>query len=326
MGTGRPHPSKQCTMSDLQEKVKLLMKQQMEQWELAKKNYEALQRVQTRSFDIDGFQIKVQFNPARVVSTAAATDKVSIQQRRCFLCPNHLPEAQLRLPVLQHYQILCNPYPIFPQHLTVPALEHAPQRIGQRSGDLLELAALLPDFTLFYNGPQCGASAPDHAHFQASPFGWMPLDRETDRFRVPVIEMDGVQIFQLTGYLRNGFVLCATSNEALRKGFDRLYHLLPMPSDAEEPRMNLFAHRQGDMTQLVVIPRKSHRPWQYFPEAGEEQFLTSPGAADIGGLFITVRPQDFERISAPLLRDIYQQVCLSDAEIIAIGKRLIEDK
>lgn len=326
MGAGSPHSSKQFIMNGLQEKVKWLLTRQVDQWDLARKNYEALQQVQTRTFEIDGFQVKVQFNPARVVSTAAATDKASIRQRRCFLCPDHLPEAQLRLPVLQHYQLLCNPYPIFPQHLTVPALEHAPQRILPRIGDLLELATLLPDFTLFYNGPQCGASAPDHAHFQAAPFGLMPIDREVNDFIEPIGEMEGAHFFRLTGYLRNGFVLRASSLEAIRKGFNRLYRHLPMPSDGDEPRMNLFAHRQGEETQLVIIPRKSHRPRQYFPEAGDEQFLTSPGAADIGGLFITVRPQDFERISAPLLCDIYRQVCLSDAEISAIGNRLVEDQ
>ena len=310
-------------MNIIQNLVNEMLASQPKQWSLFKNNQEALKMTQHKHFKVRGVEIVAQFNPVRVVSTMAKTDSKSIRKRNCFLCPKYLPKEQLRLPVLQDYQILCNPFPIFPHHLTIPTIHHTAQCILPRIKELLELAYLLPNFTLFYNGPQCGASAPDHAHFQAAPFGLMPIDKEADSFCSPIYQLKGATLCKLSRYLRNGFTIESESKDELVHLFILLYKYLPIREGEEEPMMNLFAHYGAGKIRLIIIPRKSHRPWQYRQEAGQEQFLSSPGAADIGGLFVTVREIDFERISPSILEDIYQQVCYDDSEIDKIALQFL---
>ena len=144
-----------------------LLTEQLASWETARNNYAALSGVQVKELNVNGTLYKVQFNPARIVSSGAKVDAKSIKERKCFLCPANLPAVQKGIPFEGHYNILVNPFPIFPRHLTVPETAHVAQRIAPRFGDMLDLARQLTDYTIFYNGPKCGASAPDHAHFQA---------------------------------------------------------------------------------------------------------------------------------------------------------------
>ena len=81
--------------------------------------------------------------------------------------------------------------------------------------------------------------------------------------------------------------------------------------------MNLFGWYREEEWILALIPRKRHRPWQYEAE-GADHLLSSPGAADIGGLFITPLAEDFEKINPALLQDVYEQVCWSDQEVMEI--------
>ncbi|MDY4552403.1 MAG: DUF4922 domain-containing protein [Parabacteroides sp.] len=301
-----------------QPQVADLVARQRACWPLAEQHFRALEQVETRTFQLGTTRIVAQFNPARIGSSAAKVDARSLQYRPCFLCPNQLPADQLRLPYGTDYHLLVNPFPIFREHLTIPALAHAPQRIQSRFETFLELSRDLPDLTLFYNGPLCGASAPDHAHFQAVTQGIMPLDNERTRFTGPNSQLlasaaEG-DLYAFTGYGRNGFYLRAHSLPTARQLFDRLYAVLPLSANEDEPRMNLFCYYQTEQWQLVVIPRKRHRPWQYEAE-GAERLVSSPGAADIGGLFIAARREDFEKLSEDLLADVYRQVCLSDDEI-----------
>lgn len=159
-----------------------LLAKQLVTWPLAEKNYKALEAVQVKSFDMGGFSIRAQFNPARIVSTGAKVDARSLKERKCFLCPENLPVEQERLPFGFRHLVLCNPYPIFPQHFTIPTRKHTPQLILPQWNDFLELTRRLAPFTVFYNGPRSGASAPDHAHFQAVTRGIMPLDEEVTQF------------------------------------------------------------------------------------------------------------------------------------------------
>ena len=62
---------------------------------------------------------------------------------------------------------------------------------------------------------------------------------------------------------------------------------------------------------MTIIPRRRHRPW----EPGEG-ILTAPGAADMGGLFISVRTEDFDATDADTLRAVYAAVCPSEEEIM----------
>ena len=158
--------------------IKQLIEGQINHWPLAHSNYKALQQVQTKEFTVNGHHYRVQFNPARIVSSGAQVDAQSIRQRPCFLCAHHRPKEQNSLPFGRHYELLVNPFPIFPKHLTVPDVCHVEQHISGRYADLLCLARLLTDFTVFYNGPRCGASAPDHLHFQAGSRHFLPIEEE----------------------------------------------------------------------------------------------------------------------------------------------------
>ena len=161
-----------------------LLQQQRSTWELLRTGYEGLSRVQTRQFRFGGYQVRVQFNPGRLTSSAARVDDRSIRERTCFLCLQNLPEQQRGIPYGDRFMILCNPFPIFPEHFTIPHRDHVPQRIEGRIGLLLGLARdLAPRYTVFYNGPRCGASAPDHLHFQAGSRQFMPIEGQYARLR-----------------------------------------------------------------------------------------------------------------------------------------------
>lgn len=302
-----------------------LQSRQMATWPLAAKNHRALESAQVRSFDMGGFTVKVQFNPARILSSGAKVDTKSIRERRCFLCPDHLPAEQGRLAFGSRYLLLTNPYPIFQQHFTIPSVEHARQQIADRFNDLLEIARCLDRFTIFYNGPKCGASAPDHAHFQAVTRSVMPMDYEMEQ----QLQLYGQTVWQepdgsiraLTHYLRNGFVIRAHSQETADRLFRKIYRVLEIKPDEYEPRMNLFGSYEKETWTIVLIPRRQHRPWQYEAE-GDDRLVSSPGAADIGGLFIAARQEDFAKITPDLLRDIYTQVCLNDEEIGRITREI----
>ncbi len=294
-----------------------LLRQQMESWSLVKTNFGALDKVRTKDFEMGGLRISVQFNPARIVSSAAKVDAESIKNRKCFLCPANLPDEQIRLPFHKDYLVLVNPYPIFREHFTVPALRHEPQSILERIGDFVDLARRYDGYTIIYNGPCCGASAPDHAHFQIVTYGQMPLDTDVLSKGKPInIEgFPGGKVNVLTDYLRNGFVLKSESREESIGLFKKIYSVLPaLEDETTESPINLFGYYLSGEWVLVVIPRRRHRPWQY-AAVGKERFVSSPGAADIGGLFVTVREEDFNKIDAKLLEDIYRQVCFNDREI-----------
>lgn len=161
-----------------------LLTEQLASWETARNNYAALSGVRVKELNVNGIPYKVQFNPARIVSSGARVDAKSIQERKCFLCPANLPPVQKGIPFSGHYNILVNPFPIFPRHLTIPELAHTPQRIASRFTDMLELAGALTEYTIFYNGPKCGASAPDHAHSRQETRGSCP-SRRTGADRLP---------------------------------------------------------------------------------------------------------------------------------------------
>lgn len=302
-----------------------LLQEQLKQWPLAEANYRALRSVETRSYDLGGFTIRTQYNPARIVSSGAKTDARSIEKRPCFLCPHHLPKEQIKLSfkLQEEYLLLCNPYPIFTEHFTIPTVAHQPQNIASRLDDFLQISRRLDKYTLFYNGPKSGASAPDHAHFQAVSSYEMPLDEETEVAHASreniLIDTEEGSLSLLTHYARNGFVI---RTKSLEQAKTFLILLCNAVNNGEEPDMNLFCRYRNEMWQIVLILRKAHRPWQYAAQ-GEEQILTSPGAADMGGLFITPRREDFDKITVSLLRDIYGQVCYNEEEMEAFRDKII---
>ncbi len=292
---------------------------QLEAWPQAAENYAALQSVKVKEITLPGgFKVKVQFNPGRAVSSGAKVDAASIKKRPCFLCEKNRPEVQFGLDRGQ-YVILINPFPIFPRHLTIPDVDHVPQLIAGRAGDMYDIARELTGFTVFYNGPRCGASAPDHCHFQAGNSDFLPITEaladfnpEPDTLMVPDQVPWGVIVFD------------ATSRAQAKRLFDRVYRNLPM-AEGGEPMMNVLCYAIDDArTRFVIIPRKAHRPSFYGTE-GEDVMMISPASVDMGGAFITPREIDFERIGADEIMKIVDELCLTPAQARKIASRRIEE-
>jgi len=290
--------------------VNELLAEQLTSWDTARTNYEALQEVESKVLDVDGHTFRVQFNPARIRSSAAKVDSKSIQERKCFLCKDNLPAAQKGLKFGEGYTVLVNPFPIFPQHLTIPAVEHKDQLIRNRFVHMLELAERLSGFVLFYNGPKCGASAPDHAHFQAGNKGFLPLESEwRSAAGEAFYSKEGTALYALKEYPAPMLVLTSDSMQKAAGLFDQIYMLLDKGMEVE-PMMNLLAWYEDGQWVVCIIPRTLHRPACYFAE-GEENLLISPASVDLGGVFITPLEKDFEKITSQDIKNILQEVCLT---------------
>lgn len=291
---------------------------QLAQWPLAANNFAALADVKVKEIEMPGgFKVKVQFNPARIVSSAAKVDKASLQERPCFLCRANRPKEQFGLE-RGDYEILVNPFPIFPCHLTIPVVDHVPQRIAGRIADMFHIAKELKGYTVFYNGPRCGASAPDHCHFQAGNSDFLPLTEALSHFHprkstlaVPEVMPWGVIVFDVD-----------TADEATRL-FARIYNALP-EVNGEEPMLNILCYTVSDeLCRFVVIPRKKHRPSMY--GTGEGQMVVSPASVDMAGAFIIPRLEDFEKIDADTISKITSELCYTRAEAEKIANRKLEE-
>lgn len=301
----------------LQQQVSVLMDSQLRDWPLAARNYGALARVEVKTIDIGAFNVRVQFNPERILSSAAKVDAQSLSQRPCFLCSANLPVEQKSVLWGDGYRILVNPFPIFPRHLTIPSIDHTPQRIDGRIDDMLGLAKELVDFTLFYNGPLCGASAPDHFHFQAGQKGVMPIERYfyDESTTVRVNTGNGCDIY-VWPYFPWGVVSFAGVDKAsVTNMFTVYYDALKIQSaNLDEPMLNILAMFQNDRYILHVFPRTKHRPSHYFNET--DNVVMSPASVDMGGLWVTARKSDFDRMDAQLIRDIAAEVCVSPPSLM----------
>jgi ATP adenylyltransferase/5',5'''-P-1,P-4-tetraphosphate phosphorylase II len=296
--------------NSLQKKVYELLGQQTQEWELAARNYKGLEKVEKHFFQFDGdVKIGVQFNPERIYSSAAKVDDKSISERKCFLCLEHLPAEQKWVEYNHLYVILVNPFPIFPKHLTIPHRRHIDQRILEHFPEMLNLARELDDFTIFYNGPRCGASAPDHFHFQAGNKGFMPINEEFQKnSRRLLKQVDCCTAWTMDNYLRHCIVLKGNDEKTLVHWFEKIYNLMQNFMQQEpEPMMNILANRETDHWEIFIFPRKLHRPWQFFSE-DENKILLSPASVDMGGVLITPRKEDFEKLSATDILDIFAQV------------------
>lgn len=288
-----------------------LLTEQLASWETARNNYAALSGVQVKELNVNGTLYKVQFNPARIVSSGAKVDAKSIKERKCFLCPANLPAVQKGIPFEGHYNILVNPFPIFPRHLTVPETAHVAQRIAPRFGDMLDLARQLTDYTIFYNGPKCGASAPDHAHFQAGNKGFMPIEQDWRRqVAGKVADYGQATLWWLNDAPRTTLVIESADRKTAIKLFDTVYHSLDIQPGEDEPMMNVLVMYEDNKWIVFVFPRAKHRPACYTAE-GDANLLSSPASVDLGGVFITPVEKDFIKITAEDIAQILGEVCLS---------------
>ncbi len=295
---------------------------QLEMWEDARHRFRDLKHVEVRQLsDL----LKVQFNPARIVSTGAKIDKHTLGERPCFLCERNRPKEQMTKQIDDHFQLLVNPFPILPVHFTIPATKHQPQSIYRHYGEMHRLLSLHSELMVFYNGPKCGASAPDHLHFQAGTSGVLPLQTNWQRLSrnlTDVISLnDEEKISVLRDFLVPAFVIISKSEDSDEELFHRLYRSMPMRGDESEPMMNIIAWRKGDEFISVVIPREKHRPDAYFAE-GEAQMMVSPGALDMAGLIITPREEDFSKINLDKATALLRECGISAEKMEAIVSNL----
>ena len=311
------------------EELEAFFERQLEAWPSARENYRKLRDAERRSVDFGEFKIDIQHNPARIGSATAKIDAESLRERACFLCREHLPAEQSSLDYNEELEIRVNPFPIFGRHFTVPSKRHIPQRIGGHFGELLDLARRYPRFTAFYNGPESGASAPDHFHFQLVPRGAMPLERDAARCRRTTLRGDiapGVEATSIAGYVRRNIILQGGDEAGMEKAFRRVTDAMrAVVPGSEEPMMNLFAWHEGGQWTVAIFPRRRHRPWQYFAE-GKDRIVFSPGCADFAGFIISPRREDFERLDAPLLKDLFGQLTPDEEEWNALVKRIQNQK
>lgn len=300
--------------------IENLYNRQLQMWDTARRNYNHLDNIEVRDVAIEGVDVRIQHNPGRITSVSAQIDKP--RERVCFLCSENLPEEQMRHSYLDgEYQILVNPYPIFRPHFTIPAVAHTPQRIAGRLGAMLQLAHDCAPYTIFYNGPRCGASAPMHMHFQAAKAGCMPIERQWKEAQRDVLckHRSGELSFE-RDLLRPVFVITATKKSDAEYLFEQLYKALPPVAD-EEPMMNLMARYEDEQYVILLFPRAKHRPDCYYATDGTQR-LISPGTVEMGGLFITPRSSDFKQLTTSEIISIYREVSASPKTIEKIVSQL----
>jgi ATP adenylyltransferase/5',5'''-P-1,P-4-tetraphosphate phosphorylase II len=298
--------------------LKNLFAAQITEWNLAQRNYASLANVLTKTVDFEGFSVQIQFNPARITSSAAKVDTASIAERPCFLCAKNRPEVQ-RFIACDDYEILVNPFPIFPQHFTIAHKNHIPQRIEPFFADLLYFAQKMSDFIVFFNAAGCGASAPDHLHFQAGTKDFLPLIADyrnlKEKNAVLLKSGDGFEIFELKNYLRTVFCIEASTADATKSAFEFLSAGADLQSaPLKSAKINIVANYENGKYYVFVFPRKAFRPVQYFAENEAYRILVSPATVEMSGILITPLRQDFEKITKEDIVSIYQQVSGSEID------------
>ena len=299
---------------------------QLEVWTDARHRFRDLKHVETRQFSD---QLKLQWNPARIVSTGAKIDKKTLGERPCFLCDKNRPKEQMSKQIDEKFHLLVNPFPILPVHFTIPARKHQPQLIYKNYGEMHRFISLHSDLMVFYNGPKCGASAPDHLHFQAGTNGILPLQTNWQRLSRNLTDIislnDEEKISVVRDFIVLAFVIISKSAESDEALFRRLYKAMPQRGDETEPMMNIISWRKGEEFISVVIPREKHRPEAYFAE-GDAQFVVSPGALDMSGLIITPREEDFRKLTEEKALSLLQECGVSEEKMNTIIAKLKASK
>ena len=300
-------------------KIVELFQEQKLNWKLLKDNHKSLKATKVKVFAYKGFSIKVQFNPERIVSSGAKVDKETIQKRQCFLCKENRPVEQNEVRFNDDYEILCNPFPIFNQHFTISHEKHIPQEIEHSFPELLNLSKALTQFVVFYNAPNCGASAPDHLHFQAGNSDFLPIVKELNKLKTlygeALSEKKEVEITAIDDGLRKIIVLESDSKDSIIEAFNKIYKLSETMDEHDAPMLNILAYYTKGWKILIFL-REKHRPWQYFEE-GEANILFSPASVDMGGSLIFPLEKDFNKITSEDIEDMFHQVMISKDKFIA---------
>lgn len=308
--------------------AKQLLINQQNTWKQLRDGYESLKQIKTKTFQFDGFTMKLQFNPGRYISTSAKVDEKSINERKCFLCPANLPEEQKGILCEDEYLILCNPFPIFPEHFTIPNINHIPQQIKNNFPLMLKLTKdLSKHYLVLYNGPKCGASAPDHFHFQAGTKNFMPIMDDFHQLKNEygelLIEDDKITIYAIDDGIRRMISLESLSSEMLVSNFDKLYEIYSaVTASIAEPMLNIIVSYEEEFGwRVIVFLREKHRSSHYFLE-GDDKILLSAASVDLGGVCITPLEKDFEKMIKEKLTEILSEVTLNKRSFEAIKEKL----
>jgi ATP adenylyltransferase/5',5'''-P-1,P-4-tetraphosphate phosphorylase II len=299
--------------TDLQARVAALLAQQHETWPMLRAGTGALAAVQYRSLQVNGAEVIAQYNPQRLVSTAAQVDATSTRARRCFLCAEHLPLEERGLAWGDDFVILCNPFPVLPNHLVISARSHRPQAIAGSYGTLLDLAAALGEaYWVLYNGPACGASAPDHLHLQAGTRTLLPILHEVEHWpRQQVVQQADQEVFALTGYRLQVLIARGSNRSTLLAWLQHAVAVLGAVTRASdpEPLLNLLVTCEATGWTVYVFPRARHRPTCYFAK-GKAKLTVSPAALDLAGVLVVPEADHFTRMRAQDIARIYAEVTL----------------
>jgi len=317
---------------------------QLSVWPEVSARFRELKSVLTRSVGLKGLEIVLQHNPSRISSCTAKVDEDSIKSRACFLCPENEPKEQTRLEFegrkSRKYNIQINPYPIFPKHLVIASAVHCEQSIWRHFADMLDVAKSCKGFTVFYNGPKAGASAPDHLHYQACPQGLMPLEKSIET-RLEILSRQGdvdphneiagsltymtrlsdARLYHCQLFSRGIFALRAKTAKSLTKLFYRLMESAPVKPDDKEPRINLFVWFSGGEYRAITIFRNAHHS-HHFNETGSEHLTIAPGCADMGGVVIVPVREDFDKLDQQMLSDVFDEVSMSSEDEAELIRRL----
>lgn len=296
--------------------LKLLFEEQKKEWPFLNQKFDNLAKVEERQIQFDNFAVTLQFNPDRIHSTSADIDKHLVQPKECFLCPDNRPGEQRGIQYGKYFEMLCNPYPILKDHFTVVKLKHTSQSLVLHLKEFLNITKDIgKEFTLFYNGPRCGASAPGHMHFQAITKGVLPIENDFELLKNSFIPSgytnDKLTVSISQNYLRYFIAIESSSNKEIMLFFKKLNLILrKITTPGEEPLMNVLCNYENDSWRLIIFPRAKHRPTHYFA-SGAKQIIVSPAAVDLGGLMITPRKEDFNKITKDDLIEIFRQTTVT---------------
>lgn len=304
-------------MSDIDK----FIRDQLSVWPLAAANFRLVKSAEYKEFMLGAQKVTVQMNPCRIASSTAEIDPGSIAARKCFLCPENRPKEQFHIKYEgkkgRSYNIQVNPYPIFRNHLVIARDQHIPQTIWHHFPDMLLFGRMYPEYTVYYNGPYSGASAPDHLHFQACPKGVLPLLTNVDGFLdspgTCIASVQDATLYKYEGYARGIYALKSTTQKSMAKLTYRLLECSPRREGEYEPRLNLYCwYKNGEFRTLVVL--RSEFRSHHYASTGADHLTMSPGAAEMCGFFVAPRPEDFEKISAKLLADMIDEVSISEEQ------------
>lgn len=299
-------------------RLRNFIKHQAASWQELNHARNHLKHIQTRRVMLNHLDVTLQHNPKRIKSTSSKVDTTSIEQRACFICTENLYPMQKALPYKTDWLILCNPFPIFDDHLVVSHNTHCPQRILPA---IEAMTSFVKEtgfaFTAFFNGADAGASAPDHCHFQACPAGSIPIERQI----AGLVKSGSPLLSPLPGEPpgfaalldeRAVFICISEDPAPVNRFIEIMCRSLQQFSRSEgEPSVNVIVSGYRKGLTAILFPRRTHRPACYY-ETGDAQILVSPGAVDVGGLIIMPRETDFLSIDPKTVLDIFKQVCLDD--------------